>query len=54
MQSDEKKAYKMIYNGLKMRAFNIVVSLYLQPDQIQEIYLRVLYENPLFFYINQK
>ena len=53
MQSDEKKAYKMIYNGLKMRAFNIVVSLYLQPDQIQEIYLRVLYENPLFFYINQ-
>lgn len=43
----------MIYNGLKMRAFNIVVSLYIQPDQVQEIYLRVLYDNPLFFYINQ-
>jgi len=53
MSSEEKKAYKMIYNGLKMRAFNIVVSLYLQPDQVQEVYLKVLYDNPLFFYINQ-
>lgn len=53
MQTEEKKAYRMIYDGLKMRAFNIVVSLYLQPSQVQEIYLRVLYDNPLFFYINQ-
>ncbi len=43
----------MIYDGLKIRAFNIVVSLNLRPDQVQEIYLKVLYDNPLFFYVNQ-
>ncbi len=53
MPSEEKKAYKMIYDGLKMRALNIVVSLYLSPDEVQEVYLRVLYDNPLFYYINQ-
>lgn len=53
MSPYEQKAYKMIYDGLKMRAFNIVVSLNLRPDQVQEIYLKVLYDNPLFFYVNQ-
>lgn len=53
MSSDERKAYKMIFDGLKMRAFNIVVSLYLTPEEIQEVYLKVLYDNPLFYYINQ-
>ena len=53
MSTVEKQAYKMIYNGLKARAFNIVVSLYLSPDQVQDIYLKVLYDNPLFYYINQ-
>lgn len=53
MSPDERKAYKMIYDGLKMRAFNIVVSLYLSPDEVQEVYLKVLYDNPLFYYINQ-
>ena len=42
MSSDERKAYKMIFDGLKMRAFNIVVSLYLSPDEVQEVYLKVL------------
>lgn len=53
MSSDEKSAYKIIYNGLKMRAFHIIVSLYLQPERVQEVYLKVLYDNPLFFYVNQ-
>lgn len=53
MSPYEQKAYKMIYDGLKMWAFNIVVSLNLRPDQVQEIYLKVLYDNPLFFYVNQ-
>ena len=53
MSPDERKAYKMIYDGLKMRAFNIVVTLYLSPDEVQEVYLKVLYDNPLFYYINQ-
>lgn len=53
MTTEEKQAYKMIYDGLKARAFNIVVSLFLSPAQVQDIYLKVLYDNPLFYYINQ-
>lgn len=53
MTSEEKIAYKKIYDGLKMRAFNIVVSLSIRFEQVQEIYLKVLYDNPLFFYVNQ-
>ena len=53
MSVEEKKTYKIIYDGLKIRAFNIVVSLYLRPEQVQEVYLKVLYDNPLFFYVNQ-
>lgn len=53
MSSEEKKAYKMIFEGLKMRAFNIVVSLYLTLEEVQEVYIKVLYDNPLFYYINQ-
>ncbi|MCM1498539.1 MAG: hypothetical protein NC124_08740 [Clostridium sp.] len=53
MSLDEKKAYRMIYDGVKMCAFNIVVSLYLSPDEVQKVYVRVLYDNPLFYYINQ-
>jgi len=43
MSSEEKKAYKMIFEGLKMRAFNIVVSLYLTLEEVQEVYIKVLY-----------
>lgn len=53
MTPDERRAYKMIFNGLKMRAFNIVVSVYISLDQVQDVYLKVLYDNPLFYYINQ-
>lgn len=54
MSAEEKNVYKIIYNGLKTRSFNIVVSSCLGPEQVQEIYLRVLYDNPLFFYVNQR
>lgn len=53
MTKEEQHAYKMIYDGLKMKSLNIVVSLYLALEQVQEVYLKVLYDNPLFFYINQ-
>lgn len=53
MSTEEKKAYKVIYDGIKSYALNIVVSLYLSPDCIQDIYIKVLYDNPLFYYINQ-
>lgn len=53
MLFDERKAYKLIYTGLKMCVFNIAVPLHLSLNIVQEIYLKVLYDNPLFFYINQ-
>lgn len=53
MNKEEKQVYKMIYEGLKMRAYNIVVSVYSSPESVQETYLRVLYDNPLLFYVNQ-
>lgn len=53
MSTEEKQAYRMIYEGLKMRAYNIVVTLYLSSESVQETYLRVLYDNPLLFYVNQ-
>lgn len=53
LSKEEKSAYRMIYNGIKMRALNIVVPANLLPPQIQDVYLKVLYDNPIFYYINQ-
>lgn len=53
LSKEEKAAYRMIYNGIKMRALNIVVPVYLQAKRIQDVYLDVLYDNPIFYYINQ-
>ena len=53
MSTDERKVYKIIYYGLKSRTYNIVVPSFLPVDTIQEIYLRVLYDTPLFYYVNQ-
>lgn len=49
----EKDAYRKIYEGIKMRALNIVVDVHLPHQYVQEIYLRVLFDNPMFYYINQ-
>lgn len=54
LPKEGKAAYRMIYNGIKMRALNIVVPVYLHPVQIQEIYRQVLFDNPVFYYINQR
>ena len=53
MAVEERQVYKMVYQGLKARAFNIAVSSFLSPNQVQDIYLKVLYDSPLFYYINQ-
>lgn len=53
MNSAEREAYKMIYNGLSAYALNIVISLDVTPETVQETYLKVLYDNPHFYYINQ-
>ena len=53
LPKEEKAAYRMIYNGIQMRALNIVVPVYLTPEVVQDVYLKVLFDNPLFYYINQ-
>lgn len=53
LNAEEKSAYRMIYNGIKMRALNIVVPVHLQPGQVQDVYLKVLFDTPWFYYINQ-
>ena len=54
MTPEEKKAYKLIYNGLKTRNTHIFVIGIADPDRIRQIYLNVLYDTPLFFYVNQR
>ena len=44
LSKEEKAAYRMIYNGIKMRALNIVVPVYLPPNQIQDVYLATVYK----------
>ncbi len=53
LQPEEKRVYKTIFEGLKAKLLNITVISNLQSDKIMEIYVKVLYDNPLFFYINQ-
>lgn len=43
----------MIYSGIKKLALNIVVPVHLTPNQIQDVYIKVLYDNPIFYFINQ-
>lgn len=49
----ERQAYKVIFAGLKDHSYNIEVLSFLPPEHIQDIYLKVLYDNPLFYYVNQ-
>lgn len=53
LTGEEKAAYRMIYNGIKLRALNIVVPVDLPPEQVQDVYLKVLFDTPWFYYINQ-
>lgn len=36
-----------------MKTQNIIVPIRLSPKQVQGVYLNVLYDNPVFFYVNQ-
>ena len=53
MSKTEQNVYRLIYNGIKQFALNIVIELEIPISCIQETYLKVLYDNPYFYYINQ-
>lgn len=51
MNSDEKKVYRRIYRGLENHEESIKIPLGLPQQNVQDIYFKVLYDNPLFFYM---
>lgn len=53
MTREQRRVYKKIYEGLKQREYTIDISAYFSTEEIQELYLRVLFDNPLFYYVNQ-
>ncbi len=54
MSLEEKRIYKLIYDALKTKSPHILVASLMDADSIRKIYLDVLYDTPLFFYVNQR
>ena len=54
MSPEERKAYKLIYSALKMRASNITIPGTITAEKVDEIYFDVLYDTPLFFFVKQR
>lgn len=54
MSAEERKIYKTIYYALKAKSLNVLVEADTAPETIQDIYMMVLFDNPLFYYINQR
>ena len=53
MSPEEKQVYKIIFYGLKNREYTIIVPVNVVASVVQEVYLRVLFDGPLFYYVNQ-
>ncbi len=53
LPKEERPIYRTIYEGIRQRLMNINVSANYPPEWIQEIYLRVLFDHPMFYYVNQ-
>jgi hypothetical protein len=49
----EKSAYSMIYRGLKTCQLRIVVDLDITSEQLRKVFLKVMYDNPILFYVDQ-
>ena len=54
MSKDEKIAYKAIYYGLKDLSNCIEFQTPLPLPIIQDIYFKILYDTPLFYFVNQR
>ena len=53
MSQDERAAYRVIYNGLKALAPSIAFESPLPGPVIQGIYFKLLYDTPLFYFVDQ-
>lgn len=49
----EKSAYRIIYRGLKAQELRILVDQDITSEQLREVFLRVMYDNPVLFHVNQ-
>lgn len=53
MPDEEKKAYQIIYDGIRQRLPHIEIPGGLSGEQLRQVYIKTLYDNPLMFYVNQ-
>ena len=53
MPPDHRKAYKQLYEGVKRWADKITVPQNLTMGELQNVYIKLLYDHPLFYYIDQ-
>lgn len=51
--NEEKTAYRLIYNGIQSHALSIPIPNHLPLSRVQEIYMLVLIDEPMFYFINQ-
>jgi hypothetical protein len=49
----EKIAYGVIYRGLAAHDKKIILKLDITSGQLRKVFLRVMYDNPILFYVNQ-
>ncbi len=54
LTDEEKAAYRMICGGLRQRMYSIPVTVCLTFEQLHNVYTKVLYDNPLFYYATHK
>jgi len=52
MPDGERRAYKIIYDGIRQRLPRIEISGGFSGEQLRQVYIKVLYDNPLIFYAN--
>jgi hypothetical protein len=49
----EKSVYEIIYRGLKAQELRIVVKQEITSEQLRDVFLKVMYDNPVLFHVNQ-
>lgn len=54
MNKAEQEAYKCIYQGLQNRSYQIHITSLNDIGSLQVIYIKLLFDNPLFYYVNQR
>lgn len=54
LSKEEQEIYRAIYEGIRKQDAQIVVTSHLTPAQIFDVYFKVLYDDPLLYFVNQR